>query len=111
MKKVIATLILASTVVSANAWGDREQGALAGLIVGIGAAAIANNNHNGNSGVNSGVIVQPAPVYRQAPVIIESQPRICGYNTWCPSVPRPVCYNQQIVDQWGRVVGYQQVCQ
>lgn len=100
----IKTLLVASLIVaSANAmaWGQREQGALAGVIAG---AVITEHQHRPVYPVYPTVQYSyPQPVYVQ-PV----QPQqICGYNVYCGPTS---CYNQPMYDQYGRFLGYQQIC-
>ena len=62
MRKLIAVTLLAATVSTpAFAWGDREQAALAGAVLGyvIGQQQNQPRPH-----------VQPAPVYQQPPVYV-----------------------------------------
>jgi hypothetical protein len=60
MKKLVLSLALIASA-PAFAWGDREQGILAGV---IGTMILQN----------TGVIQRPPVVVQQAPVIIQQQP-------------------------------------
>lgn len=84
MKKLIAFVLAAGMAAPAFAWGDREQG----ILTGIAAVLLLQNQQRQ-------VYVPPQPVYVQpAPVIIY----------------QPTCRNEPIFDQWGRHIGYRQVC-
>jgi len=66
MKKTILALALVATASTAMAWGDREQGALLGLIIG---------GHIASQYQRAPVYVQPPPVYYQpAPVYVQPPP-------------------------------------
>jgi len=66
MKKTILALALVATASTAMAWGDREQGALLGLIIG---------GHIASQYRSAPVYVQPPPVYYQpAPVYVQPPP-------------------------------------
>lgn len=69
MKKLIASILIASVSIPALAWGDREQGALAGL---IGALLISNamkeREYNPPVIIQPNVIIQPHPYPIQRPV-------------------------------------------
>ena len=78
MKTVIALIVSALTATSAHAWGDREQGALGGIIGTI----VIQQIYRDTDRQHPPVIVrdrQPAPVivYRQPQaVIIQDTPHI-----------------------------------
>jgi len=66
MKKTILAMALVATASTAMAWGDREQGALLGLIIG---------GHIAGQQQRSPVYVQPPAVYYQpAPVYVQPAP-------------------------------------
>ena len=96
MKKLLAITLASCIAAPSFACGDREQGALLGLI--IGAAAV--NNQQGR------VIVQPQqpqqviilPPAQQAPIIGTIPPRT------------GTCLQHPIYDQYGRVIAYQLSC-
>ena len=73
MKKTILALALVATASTAMAWGDREQGALLGLIIG---GHIVSQYQQGPVYVQPpAVYYQPAPVYVQpAPVYVQPPP-------------------------------------
>jgi hypothetical protein len=82
MKKVLVALITVATISSAHAWGPREQGALAGLVIGT-------------------VLSQPRPVYAPQPQVIYAPqpqvgiPQVYEYRT-------PPVYSQQYPSpNWG----------
>ena len=67
MKKTILALTLVATATTSMAWGDREQGALLGLIIGSHIVGQHQRAHE-----HPPVYVQPPPVYVQpAPIYIE----------------------------------------
>jgi hypothetical protein len=112
MKKLIlAIMITASTMGSAQAWGDREQGALAGLIVG---ALIQKNwgqsQPNGYPPVQQGfpqqLPTQQYPVYSPQPQIIVQAPPLIYQQ---PPMQR-VCDTFPQFDVYGRFHGNRTVC-
>ena len=97
MKRMVCAVVALGLSGSAMAWGDREQGALVGLVVG---SLIARGQPT--------VVAQavaPAPGHGQA----YAQAPVYGYGY---SAPQPVvrCYQVPLVDQWGRQVGWGQQC-
>jgi|SaaInl59LU_5_DNA_1037362.scaffolds.fasta_scaffold12613_4 hypothetical protein len=87
MKKFIAITALAATVATASspamAWGDREQGALAGIIGTIIFQDIYRNRQGTVYQQQPQVIVQqPAPVYQQQ-IIIQQDQHSWGSNRVC----------------------------
>ena len=65
MKKTILALTLVVTATTSMAWGDREQGALLGLIIG---------GHIVGQHQRAPVYMQPPVYYQPAPVYIQPQP-------------------------------------
>jgi hypothetical protein len=64
MKKVLVALMTVATIGSAHAWGPREQGALAGIVIGT-------------------ILSQPRPVYAPHPqVIYAPQPQVIYQQTY-----------------------------
>jgi len=104
MKKfLIGLLISAAAIPSAYAWGDREQGALAGLIVG---SMIHNNSHRQwyPSHYHAPRYVHPgfvAPI-AAAPVYYYVQPQVVVIQDNCKRVP--------VYDQNNQIVAFTQVC-
>ena len=100
MKKLLALTLASCIAAPSFAWGDREQGALLGLIIGGAAVNIMNQNQQGR------VIVQPQqpqqviilPPAQQAPIIDTIPPRT------------GTCLQHPIYDQYGRVIAYQLSC-
>ena len=110
MKKFIVavTAVLALTFsAQARAWGDREQGALAGLVVGaLMQKAWGQPQSNGYPPVHQG-LPQQYPVYtpQQPPIIVQAPPVI--YH------PQPVqqqCHTFPQYDVYGRFHGNRTVC-
>jgi hypothetical protein len=64
-KLALVALVLGATATTAMAWGDREQGALLGLIIG---------GHIVGQHQRAPVYVQPAPMYVQPPVYYQPVP-------------------------------------
>jgi len=92
--KIIAGILLSSTVTVAHAWGEREQGILQGL---AGAWIL-------------GRMLQPNEPQQQPPVIVQPAPPVYVY----PSPPRyyyqPQCYQVPYYDHYGRLAYYRQIC-
>jgi hypothetical protein len=113
MKAKIIGLIMMLIAGQALAWGPREQGALAGLIV--GGILGHNMRHHGHGHVHGPVY---GIVHAPPPVIVGSLPpthTVCGYNLTCiaPHVMPPigaVCERAYTVDQFGRIMGWTNVC-
>jgi len=124
MKQVIA-IVLMVIAGQAHAWGDREQGILAGVFGTILLQKIAQQNQQpvyGHPPVSVGeapvysqpqhypqqqpqIIVQPqVHVYPQRHAQVYSQPRM-----YIPA-PRNRCDVVPMYDHWGRYVGQQTVC-
>ena len=110
MKKfVLAVMITASTMGSAQAWGDREQGALAGLIVGaIAQRAFSQPQHNGYPPVQQGqqMPTQQYPVYSPNPQIIVQAPPVI----YQPQPMQQHCHTFPQYDIYGRFHGHRTVC-
>ncbi len=127
MKKLLlAIMITASTMGSAQAWGDREQGALAGLIVGaITHKIFSQPQQTGYPPVHQGQPQQyptqqgqpqqyPTQQYptQQYPVYIP-QPQIIVHAPPVIYQPQPMkeqCYTFQERDVYGRLHGHRTVC-
>ena len=99
MKRVVSAMLALSISGSVMAWGDREQSALVGLVVG---SLIAR----GQPSVVAPVYA-PAPVYGQAYAQAYAQAPVYSYQI-PPSEVR--CYQIPVVDQWGRQIGFGQHC-
>lgn len=97
MKRIVLVVAL-SVCGSAFAWGDREQGALAGI---VGTIVLGN------------VLRAPEPQVQAPPVIIQRREvMICNaYNQCIPQTqPSPYCSYHPYYDQFGRVAYYEKVC-
>jgi hypothetical protein len=112
MKQVIA-IVLMVIAGQAHAWGDREQGILAGVFGTILLQKIAQQNQ-------PPVSVGEAPVYSDPQIIVQQQPRVIVvpqprpmYNQhprmYIPA-PQNRCEVVPMYDHWGRYVGEQTVC-
>jgi hypothetical protein len=89
MKKVIVGLVVGMLVsTSALAWGEREQGILAGA---AGLWAIQQLNKAGQPQGDRVIIQQ-----QQAPVIVQSHPPAHVYR------PQQYCESAQVQDQFGQ---------
>lgn len=77
MKKIVAGLIVAVSATSAMAWGDREQGALAGI---VGTILLQK-------------AMQPQPVYQQQPQMVYQQPQQI-YTERQVVYPQVVCWQE-----------------
>lgn len=104
MKKFIAIAVLACTAATpAMAWGDREQGALAGV---AGVLLLQHMNRN-----NQPVQVQQAPVYN--PQYHQHRHNHYGYGYPAPITERPIsCRSVPILwDPYtGRPQQFQTIC-
>jgi hypothetical protein len=124
MKKFLA-IALMIVATQAHAWGDREQGIVAGVFGTLLLQHIANNGQSqpqvyGQPPVSVGeapvvqhypqvqqpqIIVQPqVNVYPQRSAQVYSQPRM-----YIPA-PQNRCSVVPMYDHWGRYVGQQTVC-
>jgi hypothetical protein len=100
MKLLINSLIVGTCLLAtapASAWGEREQGALLGLVLG-GIVANIYRDSQPPQIYHPPVVIQPQP-----PVYVYPAPQVYSYHPRCYSVPA-------YYDRWGRVVQYQQVC-
>lgn len=105
MKKLIIAVAASSVITSAFAWGDREQGALLGLVIGAVAGSQAEQNHQRDR-QSDRRYDQPSTVYIQTqPAPVYVQPR-CGYNIQCT----PVCTQEPLYNQWNQLMAYQLIC-
>jgi hypothetical protein len=111
MKQVIA-IVLMVIAGQAHAWGDREQGILAGVFGTILLQKIAQQNQQPVYG-QPPVSVGEAPVYSQPQIIVQQQPRVIVVpqqpRMYIPA-PRNRCDVVPMYDHWGRYVGQQTVC-
>jgi hypothetical protein len=112
MKKIViavSTVIAMTFTTQVHAWGDREQGALAGLIVGaIAQRAFSQPQQNGYPPVQQGqqLPTQQYPVYIPQPQIIVQAPPVI----YQPQPMREQCYTFQERDIYGRFHGHRTVC-
>ena len=110
MKKfVLAVMITVSTMGSAQAWGDREQGALAGLVVGaLMQKAWGQPQSNGYPPVQQGqqMPTQQYPVYSPNPQIIVQAPPVI----YQPPPMQQQCHSFPQFDVYGRFHGNRTVC-
>jgi hypothetical protein len=98
MKKfVVALVIAAGSIGQAQAWGDREQAALAGA-----AAVLLYQHANQNRGYPNG---QPPVVVGQGPMVVQNNwPVITTQRHYC--FPKPVLFDPYT----GRPTHYRQEC-
>lgn len=105
MKRTIALITAACMATPALAWGDREQGALAGIVGTLIFQQIQRN-------ANAGPVVHPQPVYVPGPVIVQQPPVVIAQPAPMPQVilqntgivcPQGLAafFNQRI-DRYGR---------
>jgi len=93
MKQYLLAAAIGITSVTSHAWGEREQGALTGLIIGT-------IIHQINS--------QPKPQLN--PPVLPQQ-LVCGYNVYCQPIPQPpVCRHYPQYDYYGRITHYTTIC-
>lgn len=105
MKKLLLGFLLAAVSLPAYAWGAREQGALAGLVVG----SMIHQHHHHRHGFHSHYIppprvyyhnyVQPAPIYNYVQPV---QPQVVVIDNNCRRVP--------VLDQNNQIIAFTQVC-
>ena len=94
MKKILISILILCSTLPAFAWGDREQGALAGLVTGL---------------VLREQISRPVP---QPTYTVYQQP-ICGYNVYCAPpvvIQPPVCQTEYVYDRYGQIIGTRNFC-
>jgi hypothetical protein len=98
MKTLIISSILALSATTANAWGDKEQGALAGIL----GTLIFQQIHKQQ---------QPQPSI-QPPVVIQQRVEpIIIYVPPLPPLPQaPYCMYHPFHDAYGRLIGYTKSC-
>jgi hypothetical protein len=98
MKKLIVAGLIAAASVPALAWGDREQGALAGI---AGTIILQQIMRNGQ--VQVPPVVQPIP-----PVINMPFPGVYGHP---PVIRQPVCAVQVLprADNFGNIYYEQRI--
>jgi hypothetical protein len=96
-KMIVAGVIALSAVGQAHAWGEREQGALAGLVVGaIALNAYQNHNQQYPNGQPPVYVGNGYPQVVQAPVI--TQQRYYCFSKpvmWNPYNGQPSHYAQE----------------
>ena len=107
MKKfVLAIMITVSSMGSAQAWGDREQGALAGLVIGaLMQKSWGQPQQTGYPPVQQGQ-PQQYPVYSPQPQIIVQAPDII----YQPQPMQRQCHTFPQYDVYGRFHGNRTVC-
>jgi hypothetical protein len=100
MKKLLVGLVAATVASSSLAWGDREQAALLGAIIG---GIVAGQSQRDR--VEPRVIVQPPAV------VIQQQEPIILYPYPVPRAPRGrVCLSHPYHDFRGVLLGYTVSC-
>ena len=98
LRAIIAGLLITSSSTPALAWGDREQGILAGI-----AGVWLFNQLTRDDQRPTQPAQPPSVVYQPAPVYVYPEPPVY--------VHRPRCHYFPVVDQFGRVMYYRQHCQ
>ena len=101
MKRTLAAAALLATIGFSNpalAWGEREQGALAGI---VGTLLFQHIQRDGGHRQPDPVIVQ------QPPIIYQPQPQVIYAP---PPPPRPVCDHYPVYDQYGYQRSWRTVC-
>lgn len=98
MKKIVLGLLLAATFLPAHAWGEREQGALAGVIIG---SMLARNQ------------IHVAPQVYNPPVIqhhgFHSPHHYHHPHVYTPRITTR-CYYVPVYDQYGNIAYYNTQC-
>lgn len=97
MMKTIATLFAGLLLTQpAMAWGEREQGALTGIVVWEVLKHIHNDRHQPT--------VQQSPVIvQQPPVIVHQQPTVIFQNTGVMCPQGTAAFYHQRYDRYGRI--------
>ena len=111
MKKIViavSAVIAMTFTTQVHAWGDREQGALAGLIVGaIAQRAFSQPQQTGYPPVHQGQPpIQQYPVYSPQPQIIVQAPPVI----YQPQPMQQHCHTFPQYDVYGRFHGNRTVC-
>lgn len=100
MKKLLVGLVAATVATSSFAWGDREQAALLGAVIG----GIIASQGRGDTRPEPRVIVQP-------PVVLQQQEPIILYPYPVQRPPRGrVCLSHPYHDHRGVLLGYTVSC-
>jgi hypothetical protein len=123
MKKLIIAALITVAAIPSFAWGDREQGALLGLIIG---GVIAQQQQQPVYVTPQPVYVTPQPVYVAPPVYAvppyvppptvqyDYRPHpyynVCGVDVVCEQ-PRRVCRSEAVFNHHGRFIGYRTICE
>ena len=96
MKRALALITAALVATPALAWGDREQGALAGI---VGTLIFQHIQRDGYGRHPAPVVVQPQPqiIYAPAP-----QQQVIIQNTGIVCPPGLAAFYNQRIDQYGR---------
>ena len=115
MKKFLAVALMI-VATQAHAWGDREQGILAGVFGTILLQKIAEQNQQRIEHQYPPVTVGEQPVYSQPQVIVQQpqiivqRPRYTQQPRMYIPAPQNRCDVVPMYDHWGRYVGQQTVC-
>jgi hypothetical protein len=96
MKQTLALITAALLATPAFAWGDREQGALAGI---VGTLIFQHIQRDAQAAPPPVIIQQPQPQ-----IIYQPQPQII----YTP--PRPVCEHHPVYDQYGYHRSWRTIC-
>lgn len=96
IRHLVTTAVLTLVAGSAQAWGEREQG----FVAGIAGAWLFNQLSRPDP--QPPWVVPPAPAVTPAPVYVYPEPPVYVY--------RPRCYYVPTVDHYGRVLYYRQRC-
>ncbi len=89
MKKLIAgSMIVLSSIGSAHAWGDREQGIVTGIAAVLALQHISRNTQAYPNGQPPVVVGQQPVVVGQAPVIIYPGQPVYRQHCWPQEVGR-----------------------
>ena len=102
MRKLLVGLVAATVASSSLAWGDREQAALLGAVLG---GIIASQSHRDREDrVEPRVIIRP-------PVVVQQQDPIILYPYPVPRTNRGrVCLSHPYYDHRGVLLGYTVSC-
>jgi len=102
MKKLLIALMF---FVFGNAYAGNAEYVIGGMILG---GAVVNEHHHHHYRKNQPVIVyqQPAPQYPPSGIPYYGQPEFVPQY-----YPQPIrCIAHPVIDVYGRIVAYQQIC-
>lgn len=101
MKKLIVGIAAAVCTTSSFAWGDREQGALAGI---VGTLILLNQQRQEQ------VIIAPQPRVIEREIYVERHRPLPPPPSRWRDPANPYCYLEMAYDRDGAPLGYMRIC-